>query len=62
MFFYLYDAVVLDKKFSGLLERIESRIIELGINGRVERLTPLRNMKVAIVYLDVLPNNFLWAK
>lgn len=48
MFFYLYDAIVLDKKFAGLLERVESRIIELGINGRIERLTPLRNIKELI--------------
>lgn len=50
MFFYLYDEVVLDKKFAGLLERVESRIIELGINGRVERLTPLRNIKELIAH------------
>lgn len=48
MFFYLYDAVVLDKKYSSLLDRVESRVIELGINGRVERLTPLRNIKELI--------------
>lgn len=48
MFFYLYDAVVLDKKYATLLDRIEGRIIELGINGRIERLTPLRNIKELI--------------
>lgn len=48
MFFYLYDTIVLDKKYSTLLDRIESRIIELGINGRVEKLTALRNMKELI--------------
>ncbi|MBI4407217.1 MAG: hypothetical protein HY565_01825 [Candidatus Kerfeldbacteria bacterium] len=48
MFFYLYDAVVLDKKYATLLDRIESRVIELGINGRIERLTPLRNIKELI--------------
>lgn len=45
MFFYLYDSFVLDKSYTNTLNRIESRIIELGINGRVEKLTPLRNMK-----------------
>ncbi len=48
MFFYLYDAFVLDKKFAPVLDRIEARIIELGINGRVEKLTPLRNIKELI--------------
>lgn len=45
MFFYLYDSFVLEKKHEGTLTRIENRIIELGINGRVEKLTALRNMK-----------------
>ena len=45
MFFYLYDSFVLDKKNEGTLTRVENRIIELGINGRVEKLTALRNLK-----------------
>lgn len=45
MFFYFYDTFVLDKQNEGTLTRVENRIIELGINGRVEKLTPLRNMK-----------------
>lgn len=45
MFFYFYDTFVTDKAQASLLNAIESRIIELGINGRVEKLTPLRNMK-----------------
>jgi diacylglycerol kinase family enzyme len=45
MFFYFYDTFVTQSKYSALLNQIESRIIELGINGRVEKLTPLRNMK-----------------
>lgn len=45
MFFYLYDTFVLDKSNGATLDKVESRVIELGINGRVEKLTPLRNMK-----------------
>lgn len=45
MFFYLYDSFVLHKKHEGALTKIENRVIELGINGRVEKLTPLRNLK-----------------
>lgn len=48
MFFYLYDSFVLDKKNEPILRQIEGRIIELGINGRIERLTPLRNLKEII--------------
>ncbi len=45
MFFYFYDSFVLNNKNEATLTRVESRIIELGINGRVEKLAPLRNMK-----------------
>ncbi|MFA5995976.1 MAG: hypothetical protein WCW27_02150 [Patescibacteria group bacterium] len=45
MFFYFYDTFVTQNKHAALLNQIESRIIELGINGRVEKLTALRNMK-----------------
>lgn len=45
MFFYFYDTFVTDKAQASILNAIESRVIELGINGRVEKLTPLRNMK-----------------
>lgn len=48
MFFYLYDALVRDRKNDAIVRGIESRIIELGINGRVERLQPLRNLKEII--------------
>ncbi|MBI2415925.1 MAG: hypothetical protein HYV33_04695 [Candidatus Kerfeldbacteria bacterium] len=48
MFFYVYDAFALEPKHEGGLTRIENRIIELGINGRVEKLTPLRNLKSVI--------------
>lgn len=48
MFFYLYDDLVRDKKNEILVRGIEGRIIELGINGRVERLQPLRNLKEII--------------
>ena len=45
MFFYLYDESARDKKNEATIRGIENRIIELGINGRVERLQPLRNLK-----------------
>lgn len=45
MFFYVYDTLVLSDKYAKTLALIEGRIIELGINGRVEKLTALRNLK-----------------
>lgn len=49
MFFYLYDDLVRDKKNDAIVRGIEGRIIELGINGRVERLQPLRNLKEIVI-------------
>lgn len=48
MFFYLYDELVRDNKNEAIVHGVESRIIELGINGRVEHLQPLRNLKEII--------------
>ena len=45
MYFYFYDTFVSDKKNEQLLGKIENRLIELGINGRTEKLTVLKNMK-----------------
>ena len=44
MYFYLYDSFVLDKKFESLLTKIEHRLIELGINGQIGKLSVLKNM------------------
>lgn len=48
MFFYLYDKVTQDKKFEGVLTQIEHRLIDLGINGRVERMSLFKNMRELI--------------
>lgn len=45
MFFYLYDAFVSEPKNESTRSQVEARLIELGINGRVERLSPLKNIK-----------------
>lgn len=44
MYFYLYDSFVLDKKYESLLTKIEHRLIELGINGQIGKLSVLKNM------------------
>lgn len=43
MFFYFYDNFVNDKKYADELQKIEHRLIELGINGRIEKFSILRN-------------------
>lgn len=48
MYFYLYDTFVLDKKFESQLTKIEHRLIELGINGQIGKLSILRNMEQMI--------------
>lgn len=48
MFFYLYDKITQDKKLEGLLTQIEHRLIDLGINGRVERMSVFKNMRELI--------------
>lgn len=45
MFFYFYDIFVSSKKSEGLLSQVENRLIELGINGRIEKFSLLKNMK-----------------
>lgn len=43
MYLYLYDSFLAAKKFEGVVTRIENRLIDLGINGRVEKLSLLKN-------------------
>lgn len=48
MYYYLFDSPLADSKYSAIVNRIEFRIIELGINGRMDRLTILKNMRELI--------------
>lgn len=48
MFFYLYDKITQDKKLEGVLTQVEHRLIDLGINGRVERMAIFKNMRELI--------------
>lgn len=48
MFFYFYDTFINEKKYESALIKTENRLIELGINGRIEKLTILRNGKELI--------------
>ncbi len=43
MYFYLFDPCLLSKKYEKTLTKIERRIIDLGIEGKFERLTVLKN-------------------
>ncbi len=48
MYLYIYDSFLNDKKYSDLLIKIEKRITDLGIKGRITRLSVLKNMKELI--------------
>ncbi|MFA6253212.1 MAG: diacylglycerol kinase family protein [Patescibacteria group bacterium] len=48
MYLYIYDSFLSDKKYSDLLAQIEKRVTDLGIKGRIARLSILKNMKELI--------------
>lgn len=46
---YIYDSFLNDKKYADLLIKIEKRITDLGIKGKIARLSVLKNMKELIM-------------
>lgn len=48
MYLYIYDSFLSDKKYNDLLSQIEKRVTDLGIKGRIARLSILKNMKELI--------------
>ena len=49
MYLYLYDYFLNNKKFGGIIARIETRLTDLGIGGKIYRISPLRNIKELIL-------------
>lgn len=45
MYFYIYDTFLTDRKFDRTLAAIETRLTDLGISGKIGRLTPFTNAK-----------------
>ena len=45
MYHYIYDSFLSDKRYENEISQIEARILGLGINGRVDKLTILKNLK-----------------
>ncbi len=48
MYFYLLDSFLSNKKYENILTRIERRIVDLGIEGKFERLTILKDLKEVV--------------
>lgn len=44
MHVYIYDSFVNQKKYDKTLARIETRITDLGLNGKIARLGPMKNI------------------
>lgn len=44
MYLYLYDSFLNNKKYNRLIAKIETRLTDLGIGGKIFRLSPLRNI------------------
>lgn len=45
---YIYDSYLSDKKYFNAVNEIESRLTDLGLGGRVCRLSPLRSLRDVI--------------
>lgn len=48
MYFYLYDTFLKEKKYAGALTKIENRLIDLGINGKIEKMNILKSTNEVI--------------
>jgi len=48
MYLYIYDSFLNDKKYADLLIKVEKRLTDLGIKGKIARLSILKNMKEMI--------------
>jgi len=44
MYYYIYDNYLTEKKYQGLLLKIESRLTDLGINGKIVKMSVLKNI------------------
>ncbi|MFA6306532.1 MAG: diacylglycerol kinase family protein [Patescibacteria group bacterium] len=45
---FVYDSFLNQKKYDRLLARVETRITDLGLNGKISRLSPTRNIQETI--------------
>jgi len=44
MYYYIYDSFLADKRYSKTLAQIETRLTDLGINGKINHLSFLKNI------------------
>ena len=44
MYYYIYDNFLIEKKYQGIISKIESRLTDLGINGKIIRMSTFKNL------------------
>jgi hypothetical protein len=44
MYYYIYDNYLTEKKYQATISRIESRLTDLGINGKIIRMSTFKNL------------------
>ena len=45
MYFYIYDSFLAEKKYERVIASVETRLTDLGISGKIGRLTPFTNAR-----------------
>lgn len=48
MHVYIYDSFLNHKKYEGILARVETRLTDLGLNGKINRMGVMKNVKVSV--------------
>jgi diacylglycerol kinase family enzyme len=48
MHVYIYDSFLNHKKYDGVLARIETRLTDLGLNGKIARMGAMKNIQSAV--------------
>lgn len=48
MYFYIYDSFLNDKKYQDSVNKIETRLTDLGISGKTEKLTLLKSLSETV--------------
>lgn len=48
MYCYIYDKIALERRNERLISEIEKRITDLGLQGEIERVTPIRGLSQCI--------------
>lgn len=49
MYYYIYDNYLAEKKYQPIISKIEARLTDLGINGKINRMSLLKNTDRTII-------------